>query len=103
MVYQFTDNISLFAQSQALSALMFLCSANVWEFVTLQQWRKGKSKWRPDVGNIVASHKSQVQADVVSAVVVNRNRITCQLPYTKLKERLRQVRPGNGACPFDSI
>lgn len=39
----------------------------------------------------------------VVVVVVNRNRITCQLPHTKLKELLCQVRPGYGACPCDSI
>lgn len=42
-------------------------------------------------------------ATIVVIVVVNRNRITCQLPHTKLKELLCQVRRGNGACPCDSI
>jgi len=31
--------------------------------------------------------------------VVNRNRITCQLPHTKLWEGLRQVRPECPECP----
>jgi len=34
----------------------FAGTVNAWEFVTKQLSGKGKSKWRPDVGNIVASH-----------------------------------------------
>lgn len=62
-----------------------------------QRCRKGKSKWRPDVGNIVAIHilklKQLLLLSIVTALHVNYRILNCKSAYAKCVLYSKNVAP----------